>query len=90
MQPPANFTACTNAVKGATSKNSRNWKAGLNFFFNKNLNHLNLEFQVNHGFSAFGPQAITAANAGYVPAGITTSLRTSAQKSFLAHWNVLF
>ena len=87
---PANFAACTNSVKGTASKNSRNWKAGLNFFFNKNLNHLNLEFQVNHGFSAFGPQAITAGNAGYVPAGITTSLRTSAQKSFLAHWNVLF
>jgi hypothetical protein len=70
--------------------NSRNWKAGLNFFFNKNLNHLNLEFQVNHGLSGYGPQSITAANAGYAPAGITTSLRTPAQKSFLAHWAVLF
>jgi hypothetical protein len=83
----ANRTLCNNTVHSA---DSRNWKAGLNFFFNKNLNHLNLEFQLNHGFSAFGPQAITVANAGYVPAGITTSLRTSAQKSFLAHWNVLF
>ncbi len=86
----AQLAACTLAVTGPASANSRNWKAGLNFFFNKNLNHLNLEFQVNHGFSAFGPQAITVANAGYIPAGITTSLRTSAQKSFLAHWNVLF
>jgi hypothetical protein len=86
----AQVVTCTNAIKGGTSRNSRNWKAGLNFFFNKNLNHLNLEFQVNHGLSAFGPQAITAANAGYVPAGINTSLGTSAQKSFLAHWNVLF
>ncbi len=89
----ANFTACTANIKNPpNSVNSRNWKAGLNFFFNKNLNHLNLEFQVNHGQSAFGPQSFTTAatNAGYVPQGITTTLRTSAQKSFLAHWNVLF
>jgi hypothetical protein len=89
----AAFTACNaNVNNPPTSANSRNWKAGLNFFFNKNLNHLNLEFQVNHGQSAFGPQSMTAAatSAGYVPSGITTSLRTSAQKSFLAHWNVLF
>jgi len=70
--------------------NSRNFKAGLNFFFNKNLNHLNLEFQSNHGVSGYGPQSITAGNAGYVPSGITNSLRVSAQKSFLAHWAVLF
>jgi len=84
---PAQLTTCKN---GVDIGRSRNFKAGLNFFFNKNLNHLNLEFQVNHGVSTFGPQSITAANAGYVPVGITTNLRTSAQKSFLAHWNVLF
>jgi hypothetical protein len=84
---PAQHTACNNTVDNGRS---RNFKAGLNFFFNKNLNHLNLEFQVNHGVSGFGSQSITATNAGYVPAGITTNLRTSAQKSFLAHWNVLF
>jgi hypothetical protein len=85
----AQATACATNVQLA---NSRNFKAGLNFFFNKNLNHLNLEFQVNHGMSAFGPQSITTAatSAGYAPAGITTNLRTSAQRSFLAHWNVLF
>jgi len=80
-------TTCNNAVDVG---NSRNFKAGLNFFFNKNLNHLNLEFQSNHGVSSFGAQSITATNAGYVPRGITNSLRVSAQKSFLAHWNVLF
>jgi hypothetical protein len=84
---PAQTTTCNNTIHGA---DSRNFKAGLNFFFNKNLNHLNLEFQVNHGMSAFGPQSITAANAGYVPAGINNTLRISSQKSFLAHWNVLF
>jgi hypothetical protein len=80
----------TTCKAGTDGGNSRNFKGGLNFFFNKNLNHLNLEFQVNHGVSAFGPQSITAANAGYAPAGITTNLRTPAQKSFLAHWNFLF
>jgi hypothetical protein len=86
--------------------NSRNFKAGLNFFFNKNLNHLNLEFQVNHGVSAYGPQSMTnaATNAGYFPAlkypngtvvpttptDLRTSLRVVAQKSFLVHWAVLF
>jgi hypothetical protein len=81
---------------------SRNFKAGLNFFFNKNLNHLNVEFQVNHGLSAFGPQAITAANAGYVPlwldpllAGgarrpINNLLSSPAYKSLFMHWNFLF
>jgi len=83
----AQRTTCNAAVDVG---NSRNFKAGLNFFFNKNLNHLNLEFQSNHGVSSFGAQSITAANAGYVPRGITNSLRVSAQKSFLAHWNVLF
>ena len=85
----AQTTACNASIQTA---NSRNFKAGVNFFFNKNLNHLNLEFQSNHGQSAFGPQNITAAatSAGYVPAGISTNLRVSAQKSFLAHWNVLF
>ena len=83
----AQTTTCNNAID---LRHSRNWKFGLNFFFNKNLNHLNLEFQTNHGVSAFGPQAITAANAGYVPRGITTNLRVPSQKSFLAHWNVLF
>jgi hypothetical protein len=89
---PAGLTGTAGATCAASieTANSRNFKAGLNFFFNKNLNHLNLEFQVNHGLSAFGPQAINAANAGYAPVGITTNLRTPAQKSFLAHWNVLF
>jgi len=87
---PAQLATCRTSTSGPHNADSRNFKAGLNFFFNKNLNHLNLEFQVNHGMSAFGPQSITAANAGYVPAGINNTLRISSQKSFLAHWNVLF
>jgi hypothetical protein len=81
------LTTCNSSIDLG---NSRNWKAGLNFFFNKNLNHLNLEFQSNHGVSGYGPQSVTAAAAGYVPRNITNSLRVSAQKSFLAHWAVLF
>jgi hypothetical protein len=69
---------------------SRNAKAGVNFFFNRNFNHLNVELGINHGQSAYGPQSITTATAGYVPKGITTFLRTPAQRSLLLHWNVLF
>jgi len=84
------LATCRASTTGPHTADSRNFKAGLNFFFNKNLNHVNLEFQVNHGLSAYGPQSISAANAGYVPAGINNTLRISSQKSFLAHWNVLF
>jgi len=90
-------TACNAAIDVG---NSRNAKVGLNLFFNKNLNHLNLELQFNHGLSAFGPQAITATNAGYAPqlkangsvvaAAQNNSLKVPTQMSFLAHWNVLF
>jgi hypothetical protein len=69
---------------------SRNAKAGVNFFFNRNLNHLNVELGINHGQSAYGPQSITTAGAGYVPKGITTLLATPAQRSVLLHWNVQF
>jgi hypothetical protein len=81
--------------------NTRIAKAGINFFFNKNLNHLNIEFQANHGQSTYGPASITAATAGYVPTSLdpltgTTrrafnpNLRYPAYKSLLVHWNVIF
>ena len=81
---------------------SRNFKAGVNLFFNKNLNHLVIEFSDNHGQSAYGPASITAATAGYVPTSLdpatatgprrafTSKLATPAFKSLLVHWNVLF
>ena len=75
---------------GPDTANTRNIRAGLNFFFNKNLNHLNLEFSANHGQSAYGNTAITAASAGYAPIGVTTNLRKAVNKSVLLHWNVLF
>jgi len=81
--------------------NSRNFKAGLNFFFAKNTNHLNVEFQVNHGLSGYGPNNITG-TAGYTPLSLdpatatgprrafNANLRNQAFKSVLVHWNVIF
>src|SRR5713101_5710733 len=81
---------------------TRNLKVGVNFFFNKNLNHLNVELAANHGQSTYGPSNITAATAGYVPTSLdpvtatgsrrpfTNSLANPAFKSLLMHWNVLF
>jgi hypothetical protein len=92
-------TTCAAAIETA---NSRNIKAGVNFFFNKNLNHLNIEFQANHGLSAYGPANVTVATAGYVPLALdpatpggprraySTNLRNPAFWSVLLHWNVLF
>ena len=82
------------------SANSRNLKAGLNLFFNKNLNHVNIEFGINHGFSAYGPSSITAPAAGYVPASLdpltpggprrpfTNSLANPNFKSLLVQWTM--
>ena len=84
------------------SADSRNFKAGLNFFFNKNLNHLNVEFAVNHGQSAYGPQSITNGNAAYVPLSlepaapngprraINNLLSSQAFRTLLVHYNFLF
>ncbi|MFL5309135.1 MAG: hypothetical protein ACJ79H_01645 [Myxococcales bacterium] len=95
----AQLTTCNATVETA---DSRNFKAGVNVFFSKNLNHLNVELSDNHGQSAYGPSSITAATAGYVPASVdplgatgprrafTNTLANPAFKSLLVHWNVLF
>ena len=95
----AQLATCNDTVDTA---DSRNLKLGVNFFFNKNLNHLNVEFAANHGQSAYGPSSITGATAGYVPTSLdpvngtgprrpfTNSLANRAFKSLLVHWNVLF
>src|SRR5262249_48014375 len=44
--PAAQTTTCQNTIDTA---DSRNFKVGINYFINKNLNHVNLEFQENHG-----------------------------------------
>lgn len=97
----AALTTCLSS-SGAHSADSRNFRAGFDFFFNKTLNHLMVEFSVNHGQSSWGPQNITAATAGYVPLSldpltpggprrpINTLLSSPAQHSLLAQWAVVF
>ncbi len=96
---PGQATTCANAIDSA---DSRNFRAGLNFFFNKNLNHLNIEFAANHGAAGYGPATINNATAGYAPLALdpfvaggprrtfTANLRNPTFKSLLLHWNVLF
>jgi hypothetical protein len=93
----AEFAACQANVESA---NSRNFKAGVNFFFNKNMNHLNVEFGDNHGLSAYGPSSITTTTAGYVPASLdpvvpggprrafTNSLANPSFKSLVVQWTI--
>ena len=87
---------------GAHTADSRNFKAGLDFYFNKALNHLQVEFGVNHGQSSWGPQSVTAATANYVPSSldpiapstarrpINTLLSSPSFKSFLVQWAIVF
>jgi hypothetical protein len=94
---PGDFALCSANVDSA---NSRNFKAGVNLFFNKNLNHLNIEFGINHGLSAYGPSSITAAAAGYVPTSLdpltpggprrvfNNSLGNPSFKSLLVQWTI--
>jgi hypothetical protein len=95
------LTTCKGTA-GAHSADSRNFRTGLDFYFNKTLNHLMVEFSVNHGQSSWGPQSITAATAGYVPLSldpsafgrprrpIDTLLASHSQKSVLMQWAVVF
>jgi hypothetical protein len=94
---PSDLALCNASVDTA---NSRNFKAGVNLFFNKNLNHINIEFGNNHGLSAYGPSTITAAGAGYVPTSLdpltpggprrvfTNSLASPAFKSLVVQWTL--
>jgi len=94
---PADLAPCS---ASADSANSRNLKAGVNFFFDKNLNHLNIEFGINHGLSAYGPSTITPATAGYTPTSLdpatpggprrafTNSLASPSFKSLVVQWTV--
>jgi hypothetical protein len=76
---PSELAACEANVDSA---NSRNFKAGLNLFFNKNLNHVNIEFGINHGLSAYGPSSITGPAAGYVPASLDPLTPGGARRPF--------
>jgi hypothetical protein len=100
--PGLTGTGGTISQAACDGANSRNIKAGLNFFFAKNANHLNIEFQSNHGQSSYGPASVTAATAGYVPLSLDPVLAGGPRRAFnanlinpafwsvLLHWNVVF
>src|SRR5437868_1934565 len=75
---PSDLALCS---AGVDSADSRNFKEGLNFFFDKNLNHLNVEFGINHGLSAYGPSSITPTTAGYTPTSLDPVTSGGARRS---------
>jgi hypothetical protein len=99
---PTDGSATAAQCAALHTADTRNFRTGLDFYINKVQNHIIVEFSVNHGQSGWGPQAITQANAGYVPlsldplvAGgprrpINTSLSSPVQHSVLAHWHMTF
>ena len=81
----------------AHTADSRNFRAGLDFYLNKTQNHILLEFALNRGQSGFGQQGVAGASATsgytpYIPTGQlpVTSLGRSATKSLAAQWSVYF
>jgi hypothetical protein len=79
----------------AHTADSRNFRAGLDFYINKAQNHVILEFSLNRGQSGVGPQSITTATAGYAPAVRAgeqpfTSLGRPASKTLQLQWVVVF
>jgi len=81
----------------AHTGDSRNFRAGLDFYVNKAQNHVMLEFALNRGQSSYGQQGVAAASAtsGYtpfIPAGQlpVTSLARTATKSLTLHWSLYF
>ncbi len=89
----ATLAQCGGAT-GVHTADSRNTRFGLDFYINKTQNHVQAEFSLNRGQSAWGPQSINVGNAGYaplLPAGQTPfSLGYTAQKSLLIHWSAYF
>jgi len=87
--------ATTAQCAQAHTADSRNVRAGFDFYINKAQNHFVIEGSLNRGQSGFGAQSINAGNAGYVPfvpAGQQplTSLGRSASKSLTLHWSLYF
>jgi hypothetical protein len=91
----ATLAQCGLNTTGAHTADSRNFRAGLDFYVNKSQNHFQVEFALNRGQSGFGAQSVSAANAGYVPfvpPGQLPlfSLGRSPSKSLSAGWTVVF
>ncbi len=92
---PTDGSATPAQCTAVNTGNSRNLRLGLDFYINKNQNHVQAEFSFNRGQSSWGAQSITATAAGYVPyiapgQQSATSLGRSAQKSLLIHWSAYF
>ena len=99
MGDTASANACNGGVCGATqSAESRIAKLGLNYYIDKNKNHINAEFAVSHGVSsvtsgsALAPRDVTGT---VVPGGAFAvaqqgRLQSAALKTFLIHWNLQF
>jgi hypothetical protein len=100
----ANQAACRAGRAAGTphSADTREAKVGLTYWFNKNVNHMNLEFISSHGQSTYGAGAITAGTAGYAPLALDPIAPSTARRTFKAnlynqalwtilyHWNVFF
>jgi hypothetical protein len=79
----------------AHTADSRNFRAGVVFYFNKSLHHLDMEFALNRGQSVVGPTSITTATAGYTPLIAPgdpplSSLARSPTKTFVVQWTAIF
>jgi hypothetical protein len=94
---PDTTTLAAAACKSGTL-DSNNFRFGLNFFFAKNTNHLNLEFSLNNGQSAYGAQSVNYATSGTAqpPSHATSNPNSTVAgdntttKSILLHWNTIF
>jgi len=86
----------TNAAQctAAHTADSRNFRAGLDFYINKAQNHVMLEFALNRGQSGYGQQGVAAANPGYRPGGLlpaqVNNLGRSPSKSLSLFWSLYF
>ena len=75
------ITGSTCSVGGLASKtaDSRIFKAGINYFVDRNRNHINVEYSNNRGVSAIAPVSQPSTNVG-----------ASGKNTVLVHWNVIF
>ena len=72
----ANLTVKQCLPVTATTGDVRTAKVGVNYFVNKNFNHLNAELTFNHGQSK--------------DAATNTTLAANSTKTFLLHWSSIF
>ncbi len=87
---------CTLAAaqcKDAHTADSRNFRAGITYYINKTVQHVDLEFALNRGQSVVGPGNITAATAGYAPAVAPgdpsfQSLARTPSKTLVMQWTM--